>query len=124
MSISTPATAGNTQTRRYWRADLTIYSSMDRGVGSSVEFHLDPASSTFQIANADEAVAKLNSQPATNTQSDLLEAAKEAQRLLADLARPVGSVERVSAATGWARCIETEARLRTAIRNAEQGGGG
>lgn len=56
-------------------------------------------------------------------QNELLEAAKEAHNILADLARPTSMVSGSEVVNAWARCVETELKLRLAIRNAEQAKG-
>lgn len=62
----------------------------------------------------------------TQTNKELVEAAKEAQRLLAQFARPTGSVSGVAILTTWSQCVEVELRLRTALQsnpdNIQEGG--
>lgn len=67
------------------------------------------------IYHHDSEHAKLES-----ANKELLNAANEAQTLLYEMARPNSDTASISSQVYWARCVQTELKLRQAIKAADE----
>lgn len=68
-----------------------------------------------------QAIAAWNRRTPDPRVSALVEAGKEARGILADLAHPDDSQRSVSSQVYWARCVEAEVKIRTALAAFEAG---